>query len=621
MANYATLISAIQSVITENGNNEITGPILQQTLVSIINALGSGYQFIGIATPSTTPGTPDQKVFYIGASGTYPNFGPAVIPDGNLAVFYYDSSWHYGTVAFPLGDGSVTTSKLADNSVTINKLAPAPNSGTSADLDVADSAGNVLARFENGHFRVKNFDSEKNNANLGVDSIAEFSTSVSYSIGDITKRNGLLYRFIRDHAPGSWNNADVEQTNVMQSATHPVSVIDSSNNSDFEISDLSGNVLARFKNGHFRVKKFDSSFGRNDYKRQTRFTVNAECGITVNPDFVTPTGINEYTGKKYYSDIGVLYLPNSYSVDGEPTKLIIFCKQGGSQVTEQSDPIFDLRIFNYMLYLGYAVVAVDGMPDGLTAELGLDDTRVVGNYVAVQCAKKAYDYVVTHFNIDKKGAYIFGYSQGGHFAQNVVDLSGIPLLAAAELSPVCSMRYHQWDLDASKTIGGVTFTRAARLNIARLFKFNAISTNSQLLALEYDQQKVQGYDPWTRNVENPFLGFTQSSSYGSNLWALPSGMSIDEITMKKRVNCPIKIWCAENDAKLGVDVMKVFIKAIRNSGCVGNMHLFSTGGHQLYNAQTAIGTFIENGVSYNLYPLAVEIAIWFSQFGGYDVIY
>ena len=120
MANYATLIAAIQSVITQNGNNEITGPILQQTLISVVNSLGSGYQFIGIATPETTPGTPDQKVFYIGASGTYPNFGPAVIPDGNLAVFYYDSSWHYGSVAFPLGDGAVTESKV--NSAFLAKL-------------------------------------------------------------------------------------------------------------------------------------------------------------------------------------------------------------------------------------------------------------------------------------------------------------------------------------------------------------------------------------------------------------------------------------------------------------------------------------------------------------------
>lgn len=95
MSNYATLIASIQSVITQNGNNEITGTILQQTLLSMINSLGSGYQFVGIATPETNPGTPDQRVFYLASSGTYPNFGPATIPAGNLAVLYYDASWHY----------------------------------------------------------------------------------------------------------------------------------------------------------------------------------------------------------------------------------------------------------------------------------------------------------------------------------------------------------------------------------------------------------------------------------------------------------------------------------------------------------------------------------------------
>ena len=123
MANYAVLKSAIQSVIKQNGNNEITGSILQQTLISVVNSFGSGYQFIGIATPATNPGTPDQKVFYIGSPGTYPNFGPAVIPDGNVGVFYYDSNWHYGSVAFPLGDNSVSTSKIQDGAITLAKLA------------------------------------------------------------------------------------------------------------------------------------------------------------------------------------------------------------------------------------------------------------------------------------------------------------------------------------------------------------------------------------------------------------------------------------------------------------------------------------------------------------------
>lgn len=113
MANYATLKAAIQDVVKTNGNNEITGALLQQSLLAIIDAIGLGYQFIGIATPATTPGTPDQRVFYIGSAGTYPNFGPAVIPSGNMGVFYYDTEWHVGSVAFPIGDGSITEEKLS----------------------------------------------------------------------------------------------------------------------------------------------------------------------------------------------------------------------------------------------------------------------------------------------------------------------------------------------------------------------------------------------------------------------------------------------------------------------------------------------------------------------------
>lgn len=98
MSNYASLKSAIQQVIKTNGNNEITGALLQQSLLSMINSLGVGYQFVGIATPSTNPGTPDQNVFYIAGAGTYPNFNSAVIPDGYLGVFKYNGNWTIETM-------------------------------------------------------------------------------------------------------------------------------------------------------------------------------------------------------------------------------------------------------------------------------------------------------------------------------------------------------------------------------------------------------------------------------------------------------------------------------------------------------------------------------------------
>ena len=94
MANYATLKAAIASAIKQNGNNEITGNLLQAQLMSMINSLGAGYQYAGIATPAMNPGTPDPKVFYIASTaGTYVNFGGLVLADGEIAILKYNGAW------------------------------------------------------------------------------------------------------------------------------------------------------------------------------------------------------------------------------------------------------------------------------------------------------------------------------------------------------------------------------------------------------------------------------------------------------------------------------------------------------------------------------------------------
>lgn len=94
MANYATLKAAIQQVVKTNGNNEITGSLLQQSLLAMIDSLGAGYQYMGIATPMTNPGTPDQNVFYIASeSGVYSNFGSLSVSDGEVAILKYNGTW------------------------------------------------------------------------------------------------------------------------------------------------------------------------------------------------------------------------------------------------------------------------------------------------------------------------------------------------------------------------------------------------------------------------------------------------------------------------------------------------------------------------------------------------
>lgn len=352
-----------------------------------------------------------------------------------------------------------------------------------------------------------------------------------------------------------------------------------------------------------------------DYRRTTYFSLDVEC-TQPNTTHFEAVGVNTAPyANKVYKDNCVLYLPSTYTTSGEPTKLIIFCKQGGSYITDSSNPIENIKIFNYLIYLGYAILGVDGMPDDLTAELVLNDSRVVGNYVAVRATNLAYEYVINNYNIDRNGCFIFGYSQGGHYAQNVVDLTNIPILAVAEMSPVCSIRYHQWDLTGSSTIGGVKYTKGCRVNVARLYGFPEFTTDAELVAMEYDNMRVCGFDPWTRNVINPYDGFVQKD--GSFLWSLPEGTTLDDIIMKKESRAPLKIWCAEDDTSLGVDVMKVYIKAIKNSGQIADIRVYSSGEHHIHNHQSSIDTFVENDVTCDLIPVAYEIAQWYNHFGGY----
>ena len=147
MADFSALKTSIQNYIKQNGNEEITGNLLQQILLSMVSTLGdsaindlvtalnnevsarqnadgtlqtninneatargnadtglqglidgitdnieNGYVYAGIATPSTTPAS--GKVFYLAlTAGTYTNFGATVVPQGINILKYNGSAW------------------------------------------------------------------------------------------------------------------------------------------------------------------------------------------------------------------------------------------------------------------------------------------------------------------------------------------------------------------------------------------------------------------------------------------------------------------------------------------------------------------------------------------------
>lgn len=160
MADFSALKTAIQANIRTNGNEEITGAILQEVLLSMVSTMGDGainalaealqaeitnrqnavsgeattraeadsqlggrinaeatargeadtqlsnsitaittrlnegYVYAGIATPSTNPGTPAGKVFYIALqAGTYTNFSSLAVTQGITILKYNGTAW------------------------------------------------------------------------------------------------------------------------------------------------------------------------------------------------------------------------------------------------------------------------------------------------------------------------------------------------------------------------------------------------------------------------------------------------------------------------------------------------------------------------------------------------
>lgn len=159
MANWTTLKAAIANEIKNNGNQEITGQVLQNVLNNIVSNVGENATFAGIATPATNPGTPDGPVFYFATqAGVYSNFGGVTLTEGLNILLWNGSIW-------------------------------------SADNLTKSLLNNI-------------------NSNMGIDEYPVFSDQTAYKAGDVVNYMGKLYQFTSDHDAGAWTGTNVEAYNL-----------------------------------------------------------------------------------------------------------------------------------------------------------------------------------------------------------------------------------------------------------------------------------------------------------------------------------------------------------------------------------------------------------------------
>lgn len=103
MTNWTKLKKAIADVIKTNGNQEITGAIMQQTLMSVVDNVGSNAQFAGVAVPSTVPADTDGNVFYLASTqGIYPNFSGIKVDASEMAVFTKNTAGTWVKTSLPI---------------------------------------------------------------------------------------------------------------------------------------------------------------------------------------------------------------------------------------------------------------------------------------------------------------------------------------------------------------------------------------------------------------------------------------------------------------------------------------------------------------------------------------
>ncbi len=274
--------------------------------------------------------------------------------------------------------------------------------------------------------------------------------------------------------------------------------------------------------------------------------------------------VSSDSGKVEYTDYGVLALPESYTSNGAPTRLIILCQGTGERTGANTNPLSN-HGWRYFLSKGYAVMDMNGV----SAEWGNAKGFPITNQhycckFLLQSYKKGYEYVTNKYNL-RKDVFVAGISMGGGASALIVQSKILPVIAHVAFCPALSV-YKQ---DYMNPWGG----KNQQKTIAGQWGFDGwdSTTPSQDYFLR-NIDKIKGFDNLLINT----FGNTKdvaNRNYGNDAEANSYN------ALCKIYPVPLKIWHCTDDTTVLYRYSEFMVNMIRNADGQAWLRNLGAGGH------------------------------------------
>lgn len=256
----------------------------------------------------------------------------------------------------------------------------------------------------------------------------------------------------------------------------------------------------------------------------------------------------------YLVSTGVLLLPSTYTPNGKPTKLIMYCHGMNNPVTYTQWGNPDSQYFMIQKQrwadMGYAVFDCNGPKDN-----NGNPVYANGAPQSVAAYRASLDYIKQYYNVDPD-IYVVGGSMGGDVALNYC-FTFSDVRALAMISGWTDLYNCGW-------------LQGVREPFVTYYGFNDQTT--------YEQSKVQGYDPSLRIVNISGTSYLFGFKFPFKYWV--GSQEADSVPYKQAVN--------------------TFIPALKNAQNNAVLRIVTGVGHEIVAGASEV--------------VDKEIGIWFTKF-------